>query len=278
MKLNLVPARTGATWVRLGLKNFWRQPFAFISLFFFFFAVMSTIAQLPLIGNFLALMLLPFSTLGFMVAASVADTGTATADDPENADGMKKPTGAAMFLAVAHAMRAEWRSLAVLGVISAVYFFLTVLLTAVADGGQFARSYLLNEALTAEMIASSSFRVASLLQMCLALPLFLAIWHAPALVHWYRVEPVKSIFFSLVAMFRNFSAYALYGLVWTGVFLLAIIAVSLVATVVIGVGSLGSDAGALAVGKVLMTGAVLALAAMAQASNWFTFRDTFDPN
>ncbi|WP_269759781.1 hypothetical protein [Variovorax sp. E3] len=72
MKLNLVPARTGVEWVRLGLKNFWRQPLAFISLFFMFMALISTISQLPLIGNFLAMMMLPFSTLGFMVAASVA--------------------------------------------------------------------------------------------------------------------------------------------------------------------------------------------------------------
>lgn len=278
MKLNIVPARTGAEWVRLGLKNFWRQPFAFISLFFFFFAVMSAVSQLPLIGNFITLLLLPFSTLGFMVAASVVDQGTTATDEPESAEGIKKPTGAAMFLAVARAMRTEWRPLLVLGVISMVYFVLTVLLTAVVDGGQFMRGYLLDETLTPEMIASSGFRIASLLQMCLTLPLLFAMWHAPALVHWYRVEPVKSIFFSLVAIFRNFGTYSLFGLVWSGVFLLAILAVSLIATVVIGVGSLGSDAGALAVGKVLMTGALLALAAMAQASNWFTFRDTFDPD
>lgn len=277
MKLNLVPARTGVEWVRLGLRNFWRQPLAFISLFFLFLAVISTVSLLPLIGNVLALLLLPFSTLGFMVAASVADAGAASTDDLESLDSVKKPTGAVMFLEVAKAMRKEWRPLMVLGVISAVYFFLTVLLTVVADGGQFARGYLLNETLTAEMMASSSFRVASLLQMCLALPLLLAMWHAPALVHWYQVEPAKSIFFSLVAMFRNFGAYALFGLAWAGVFLLAIIAVSLIATVVIGVGSLGSGAGAMAVGNVLMIGTVLALAAMAQASNWFTFRDTFDP-
>jgi len=278
MKLNLVPARTGVEWVRFGLRNFWRQPLAFISLFFLFLAVISTVSQLPLIGNLLALLALPFSTLGFMVAASVADAGAANADDLENLDGVKKPTSAVMFVEVAKAMRKEWRPLMVLGVISAVYFFLTVLLTVVVDGGQFARSYLLNEPLTAEMMASSNFRVASLLQMCLALPLLLAMWHAPALVHWYQVEPAKSIFFSLVAMFRNFGAYALFGLTWAGVFLLAIIAVSLIATVVIGVGSLGSGAGAMAVGNVLMIGTVLALAAMAQASNWFTFRDTFDPN
>ncbi|MGJ7503062.1 BPSS1780 family membrane protein [Variovorax sp. ZT5P49] len=278
MKLNLVPARTGVEWVRLGLKNFWRQPLAFVSLFLMFMALITSISQLPLIGRFIPFVLLPFSTLGFMVAASVADASAANTDLPGDAVGVKKPTGALMFLSVARAMRTEWRALAVLGVISAVYCFLTVFLTALVDGGQFMRSYLLGETPTKEVLESSRFQMANLLQMCLALPLVAAMWHAPALVHWHRVEPVKSIFFSLVAMFRNFGAYALYWLAWCGVLVLGLLAAALVGTIVIGVGSLGSDTGAMAIGNILMVGTVLTLAAMAQASNWFTFRDTFNPD
>ena len=278
MKLNLVPARTGVEWVRLGLKNFWRQPLAFVSLFLMFMALITSISQLPLIGRFIPFVLLPFSTLGFMVAASVADASATNTDLPGEAGGVNKPTGALMFLSVARAMRTEWRALAVLGVISAVYCFLTVFLTALVDGGQFMRSYLLGETPTKEVLESSRFQMANLLQMCLALPLVAAMWHAPALVHWHRVEPVKSIFFSLVAMFRNFGAYALYWLAWCGVLVLGLLAAALVGTIVIGVGSLGSDTGAMAIGNILMVGTVLTLAAMAQASNWFTFRDTFNPD
>jgi hypothetical protein len=278
MKLNLVPARTGVEWVRLGLKNFWRQPLAFVSLFLMFMALITSISQLPLIGRFIPFVLLPFSTLGFMVAASVADASATNTDLPGEAGGVKKPTGALMFLSVARAMRTEWRALAVLGVISAVYCFLTVFLTALVDGGQFMRSYLLGETPTKEVLESSRFQMANLLQMCLALPLVAAMWHAPALVHWHRVGPVKSIFFSLVAMFRNFGAYALYWLAWCGVLVLGLLAAALVGTIVIGVGSLGSDTGAMAIGNILMVGTVLTLAAMAQASNWFTFRDTFNPD
>ena len=279
MKLNLVPARTGVEWVRLGLKNFWRQPLAFVSLFMLFMALISTISQLPVIGRFLPFVLLPFSTLGFMVAASVADASASDkAAETDGTSGPRKPTGALMFLSVARAMRAEWRSLAVLGVISAVYCLLTVFVTAVVDGGQFMRSYFAGEAPAKEVMESSRFQLANLLQMCLTLPLIAAIWHAPALVHWHRVEPVKSIFFSLVAMFRNFGAYALYWLAWCGVLLLGLLAAALVGTIVIGVGSLGSDTGAMTAGNLLMLGTVLTLAAMTQASNWFTFRDTFYPD
>jgi hypothetical protein len=276
MKLHLVPARTGAEWVRLGLKTFWRQPLAFISLFFLLMALISTVSLLPLVGSVLAPVLLPFMTLGLMVATSVAYT--------DNAEGIgteghaQRPTGSAMFVAVAGAMRAEWRSLVKLGVISALYFVVAVLLTTFVDGGQLAKAYLLDEVLTPEVMASSDFQVARMLLMCLNLPLSLAMWHAPALVHWHRVEPVKSVFFSVVALFRNFGAYALFGLAWLGVFLIAGIGIGLIATVVIGFGAVGGGAGAAAIGNVLIVGMALVLAAMSMSSTWFTFRDSFDPN
>ncbi|SFP61810.1 BPSS1780 family membrane protein [Variovorax sp. 770b2] len=276
MKLNLVPARTGAEWVRSGLKTFWRQPLAFISLFFLLMAVISTVSVLPLIGSIVAPVFLPFMTLGLMVATSVAYDDNA--DGLGHAGDAQRPTGSAMFVAVFGAMRAEWRSLVVLGVISAIYFVFAVMVTALVDGGQLMRAYLLDDAITPEVMASSDFQLARVLLMCLNLPLSLAMWHAPALVHWHRVEPVKSIFFSIVALFRNFGAYALFVLAWFGVFLLAGIAMGLVATVLVGVGALGAGGAAVAVGNILMIGTALVLAAMSLSSTWFTFRDSFDPN
>ncbi|QRF59377.1 BPSS1780 family membrane protein [Variovorax paradoxus] len=276
MKLHLVPAKTGAQWVRLGLKTFWRQPLAFVSLFFLLMALISTLSVVPLLGSVLAPVLLPFMTLGLMVATSVAYTDEQAGND--GLAGTRRPTGSAMFVEVFAALRAEWRPLVVLGLISAVYFVLAVLATALVDGGQLARAYLLDEALSPEVLASSEFQVARMVHLCLNLPLSLAMWHAPALVHWHRVEPVKSIFFSIVALFRNFGAYALFGIAWFGVFLLAGIAVGLIATVLVGVGAVGAGSGATAIGTVLIVGTALVLAAMSLASTWFTFRDSFDPN
>jgi hypothetical protein len=274
MKLHIVPARTGAVWVRLGLKTFWRQPLAFISLFFLLMALISTVSLLPLVGSVLAPILLPFMTLGLMVATSVAYTDNA--EGAGIAGHAQRPTGSAMFVAVAGAMRTEWRSLVKLGVISAAYFVVAVLLTSFIDGGELARAYLLDDMPSAETIASSDFQVARMFLMCLNLPLSLAMWHAPALVHWHGVEPVKSIFFSVVALFRNFGAYALFVLAWFGVFLLAGIGMGLIATVLIGVGA--AAGGAALIGNVLIVGSALVLAAMSLSSTWFTFRDSFDPS
>ena len=59
MKLNIVPARTGITWVKLGFKTFWQQPLAMSGLFFMFMALLSVATLVPFIGAALALALLP---------------------------------------------------------------------------------------------------------------------------------------------------------------------------------------------------------------------------
>ena len=47
MKLNLVPARTGVLWVKLGIRTFFRQPLALAGLFFMFMALMTVASQIP---------------------------------------------------------------------------------------------------------------------------------------------------------------------------------------------------------------------------------------
>lgn len=261
MKLHIVPASRGAEWVRLGLRTFWRQPLAFASLFFLFMALISIASQLPLVGSIVAPILLPFMTLALMVATSVA-----------HANESGKPTAPAMFIAAMEAVRDQRRPLLVLGVISAIYFVAAVALSGLLDGGVLARAYLLDEAVTPEVMASSDFQTARLLVMCLNLPLSLAMWHAPALIHWHRVEPVKSLFFSVVALFRNFTAFAMFCITWFGVFLIAGILLGLVATLLVAMGA----GAAASVGTMLMIGCAMLLAAMSLSSTWFTFRDSFD--
>ena len=55
MKLHLVPALTGITWVKLGVKTFFRQPLALSGLFFMFMAVVSVVSLVPVIGSAISL-------------------------------------------------------------------------------------------------------------------------------------------------------------------------------------------------------------------------------
>ncbi|MDM0045460.1 BPSS1780 family membrane protein [Variovorax dokdonensis] len=262
MKLQIVSARTGILWVRQGLSTFWRQPLAFISLFFFFMAIMSIASQLPFVGSAVALALLPTMTLALLAATAAAASA---------APG--RPPAGSVFMAALNAVRRDLKPLAVLGVIYAVGFLAVMAVSALADGGQFASIYLFGGELTQEIAQQDSFRMAVWIAMALYLPLSLAFWHAPALLHWHGVPPVKSIFFSLVACFRNFGALTVFGIVWFGVFIGAGIVISLLTGLLMAVGAMAG--GATAMGSVLMIGGALVLAAMFFSSVWFTFRDSF---
>jgi hypothetical protein len=73
MKLNLVQARQGTHWVKLGIQTFFRQPLALAGLFFMFLAIVSLVNLLPVIGNIVAMTLLPGATLGLMAASQISN-------------------------------------------------------------------------------------------------------------------------------------------------------------------------------------------------------------
>jgi len=257
MKLKIVPARTGLEWVKLGVRAFWRQPMALAALFFMTMAAMSLATLIPLVGPAIALALLPSATLAMMVAAAQAAQG-------------RFPTPAVLLVA----FRTGWqrlRDMLVLGALYAGGFLAVMGLSALVDGGQFAQVYLGGAQLTREVAEQPAFQGAMWLSMLLYLPLSLLFWHAPGLVHWHGVPPVKALFFSIVACARNFGAFLVYGLGWVGVFMLAGVVVTLVSALLAGLGLAGSAAGG------IMVGAAMMLAAMFFTSVVFTFRDCFEP-
>ena len=257
MKLHIVPARTGVDWVRQGIRVFWRQPLALTLLFFTTTAAMSLLSVLPLIGPAIALALLPTATLVMMEAAAETSLG-------------RIPTPA-LILHAFRTGRQRLGALAVLGGIYAALFLLIIGLASLADGGQFARVYFGVEPLTQEVATSSGFVASTWIVMALYVPLSMLFWHAPGLVHWHNVPPVKALFFSIVACWRNFGAFTVYGLSWLGVFLAAGLAMSLLVTLLAAVGIGASMAGGIMVATAMM------LAAMFFTSVVFTFRDSFAP-
>jgi len=257
MKLHIVPARTGMAWVKLGIRAFWRQPMALAALFFMTMASMSLATMIPLVGPAIALALLPSATLAMMVASAQASLG-------------KFPTPALLLVAFRTGQQ-RLRDMLVLGALYAGGFLAIMGLSALLDGGQFAQVYLGGAPLTKEVAEDPAFQSAMWLSMMLYLPLSLLFWHAPGLVHWHGVPPVKALFFSIVACVRNFGAFLVYGLGWLGVFLLGGLVVSIVSALLAVAGLAGSMAGG------IMVGAAMMMAAMFFTSVVFTFRDCFEP-
>lgn len=251
MQLKLLPANTGIQWVRQGMRTFFRQPLALAGLFFMFMAAVSVASIVPVIGSMIALALLPAATLGLMAATREAERGQ-----------FPMPS---ILVTAFRAGQQRVRSMLVLGALYAAGFLVIMGISALVDGGSFARLYLLGGQITRETVTEGNFQAAMWVAMLLYLPLALLFWHAPALVHWHGITPAKSLFFSLVACVRNLRAYLVYGLVWLGVFLAVGMVVATIATL------LGSPQVA---GAVMLPIALL-LAAMFFSSLWFTFRDTF---
>ena len=252
MKLNIVPARTGLRWVKLGIVTFVKQPLAMAGLFFMFMALLSVATLVPFIGAALALALLPAATLGLMAATQEATKG-------------KFPMPSILISAF-RAGRQRLRAMLVLGALYAAGFLALMGVSALVDGGQFARLYLVGGKITEELVLQDGFQAAMWVAMGLYLPLSLLFWHAPALVHWHGMAPSKSLFFSFMACYKNFAAFTMYGLAWAGVFAISAILVSLIATL------LGNPMMA----TVAMFPVALVIVAMFFTSIYFTFQDCFD--
>lgn len=252
MKLNIVPARTGLVWVKLGFKTYLQQPLAMSGLFFMFMAMLSVASLLPFIGSALALALLPAATLGLMAATQEATKG-------------KFPMPSILISAF-RAGRQRLKAMATLGAMYAIGFLAIMAVSSLIDGGQFAKLYLVGGKITEELVLQSGFQAAMWVTLALYLPLSLMFWHAPALVHWHGVTPVKSVFFSFMACYKNFGAFTVYGLVWLGAFMLAMLVVGIVSAV------LGNSAFA----GVAMFPIALVFFAMFFTSIYFTFRDSFE--
>jgi hypothetical protein len=245
MKLNIVPARTGLLWVKLGIRTFFRQPLAMAGLFFMFMSSVVLLSLVPGAGLLLGSMLVPAFTLGLMAAAQEAEKG-------------RFPMPSVLASAF-RAGRERARAMLVLGLI---YAGGSVLVQGIVQLVGDPRPVAVPAAGTA---GAPPMDPMLLLALALHTPLFLMFWHAPALVHWHGIPPAKSLFFSLVACLRNIGAFLVFGLIWMAVFT----GVGLVFSLV-----LGAIAGPQAVGAAMMPLALI-MAAMFSTSLWFTFRDCF---
>ena len=252
MKLHIVPARQGVQWVKLGMQTFFRQPLALAGLFFMCAAVLSLFSLVPLVGNMAALILLPGATLGLMAASREAGDG-------------KFPMPSILLTAF-RGERPQVRAMLLLGVFYGLAVAAILGGSALIDGGKFAKLFTIGGPMTAELLQEADFQSAALLFTALYVPVSMLFWHAPALVHWHGVPPVKSLFFSLVACLRNVAAFTVYSIVWTGVFLVMGMFITTIAALT----------GRVELAATLMYPAVMVVTAMFITSIYFTFRDNFE--
>ena len=251
MKLNVVKARTGSLWVRQGIRNFWRQPLALSGLFLLFMALASMTSMLSYGGSFLGLMFIPAASLGLMAAAREADLA-------------RFPMPSMLVIGFRQGA-AQSKSMVMLGFLYALLFCFVLAMSSVFDNGEFARMYMSGGSITEEAILNENFQSAAIFSLLMYIPLSTLFWHAPALMHWHAQPLAKSIFFSFMACWANWRAFAVFGLTWASIFLTTSVLLSLI--------SMAFDDGQMSM--VLMLPAMLMLAAMFFSSSYYSFRDCF---
>jgi hypothetical protein len=252
MKLRLVKAASGVSWMRQGVQVFWRQPIALTGLFFMFLGLMTLVSLVPVIGGVLALTLFPPCSLGLMAATREALNG-------------KFPMPRLLLVGLLGPPDKR-RQMWVLGGLYALGFVAVLLISALADGGDFARIYLLGGRIGTETVEQPGFQTALWIAMLLYMPLSALFWHAPALVHWHGVPAVKSLFFSLMACLGNWRAMLAYMASWMGLY--AAVGLALVV-----VSSLLGSADGVVLGLIPI---MLMLTAMFFCSAYFSFKDSFE--
>ncbi|MDR2129125.1 MAG: hypothetical protein LBP52_08695 [Burkholderiaceae bacterium] len=254
MKLNIVPARVGIQWAFCGVRTFFKQPLAFTGLFFMFMAGLSLLAQIPYAGDLLAMTLAPAAFVGLMNATNLVEQGRFPMPDT--------------LLVALRQGPGRTRAILTLGVLLALGMALADGILMWIDGGYMAQ---LQAAITAQgNIPSDALKDPRLVRFLLAaillhLPFSLLFWHAPALVHWNAVAPVKSLFFSSLAVLKNARAFALYALSWLLIYLVANWALFALAMLF----------GSADIAKFGLLPMLLLIWAMFCISAWFTYRDCF---
>lgn len=214
MQLNPVPALTGIQWMKTGLRIFWRQPFGLVGIFFLFMMTVSVLGLIPWIGGVLALLLMPGLQAG-LVAAS------------EDAENLRFPMPQQLFAGFRQGPELRKRLLT-LGAYYALGLALVLGISALLDGGEFARIYLGMAPISEDLLRSETFASTAWVGLLLHIPLLMVFWHAPALLLWQPLSPAQSLFYSWMACWRNKGAFFLYAMAWLTLFL----AISLIALMV----------------------------------------------
>ncbi len=257
MRLQTVPARQGAAWVRQGFRAFFKRPLAFAALFASFMFAVFVLALLPYVGALVMLALLPLVTLGFMIATRITmDGGFPTARvfvDPLRGPGPQR------------------NAMIQLGIVYAVATFAVMWLSDLVDRGAFEA---LMEAMPAAQnapdavaarLAAPGLGLGLLLRFGLAGLLSVPFWHAPALVYWDRHGCAKALFSSTLACWRNRGAFTVYSLVWFGL----IVAFGMIGSLLF---ALLGQPQLFAIAAVPLS---LVLATVFYVSLYFTFADCF---
>lgn len=200
--MNLLPqprmleSKAGQSWLTLGFRLFHKQPLAWTLILFIYWAAMLMLAFIPGLGVIIPLLLTPGLAFGFIAIAHSIDTH-----------------GSAAPLLLISGFRSERsKALLMLGVWYVLEIAAIMLVASMIDGGLLVEWIFMGTPPTEAQ--GANLRMSATVSILLYLPVMMAFWFAPQLVVWSGFTPLKALFFSFFAVWRNKGAFFRYLISW----------------------------------------------------------------
>lgn len=194
----LLESKAGHSWLAFGFRLFHRQPLAWTLILFIYWAGMLMLAFIPGLGVLIPLLLTPGLGFGFIAIANSIDT-KGSAPPPLLISGFRS---------------GQVKPLIMLGVWYVIEILAIILVATWIDGGLLAEWITMGTVPTQEQ--ADTMRISASVSVLLYIPVMMAFWFAPQLVVWSGFAPLKALFFSFFAVWRNKGAFLRYAISWAG--------------------------------------------------------------
>ena len=202
--MSKLPASAGLAWIREGFAIFRKQPGGLMLLMLAYLLVGVVLGIIPLLGQWLPMILAPVFTAVFVQACAAADRNQRLTPD------MLRP----VF------QKPAFPRLVSLGALFVLALALLALLFGAIVGGDTMRQ-LSEQRLQPEAEAmKGNFSWAMLVVFLLSLPASMAMLFAAPLIFWQQMGVGKSLFYSFFAVWRALRAFLLYFLCWVVIVML----------------------------------------------------------
>lgn len=191
----VVPPGNAFDWLKQGWALFAANPGLWIGLTIVLLVIVLGVQIVPLVGTLAAHLLMPVLGAGMLLVCRKIDEEERVQIDDLFA-GFKQNAG----------------PLVMVGVLYMLAMFAIVVIVVIVGGGSVAGG-LLSAQPAGLGVIFGGLMLSLLLSLALSVPVVMAVWFAPALVFFNRMQPVAALKASFEACMKNVLAFMVYGLI-----------------------------------------------------------------
>lgn len=218
--MNTLNAQSGWLWIKRGVQIFRKQPAEMLTLFFGYMFFNMAIGLIPVIGQFLPLLLVPVFALNFMQACRQIEAGQRVYPNLL-LTGFRSPA---------------LPQLLKLGVLYIAAVVLAIAASSLVDDGVFWNVITSTEPVDPKTLPESGLMAGMLTSALVYLPAMMAFWYAAPLIAWENMGVGKAVFYSFFAVKRAAKSFLAYGFAWIFISIMLSMLLSLIVAIIGGSG------------------------------------------